>query len=131
MQAFRPAPSDAIAAPNSMPVGAPGWRRKLLLVDDHELVRYGAKALYTELLGVPLEWLEASTLRDALDIYGREPDIDAVLLDLNLADCKGLQGLRQFVHEFPQARIAVFSATQDEFVIRQAQALGAVGYVSK
>jgi len=39
--------------------------------------------------------------------------------------------LRQFVHEFPQARIAVFSATQDEFVIRQAQALGAVGYVPK
>ena len=109
----------------------PGWQRKLLLVDDHELVRYGAKALYTELLGVPLEWLEASTLREALDIYGRESDIDAVLLDLNLSDCKGLQGLRQFVQEFPQARIAVFSATQDEFVIRQAQALGAVGYVPK
>jgi DNA-binding NarL/FixJ family response regulator len=90
-----------------------------------------AKALYTELLGVPLDWLEASTLREALDIYGRESDIDAVLLDLNLADCKGLQGLRQFVQEFPQARIAVFSATQDEFVIRQAQALGAVGYVPK
>jgi NarL family two-component system response regulator LiaR len=35
------------------------------------------------------------------------------------------------VQEFPQARIAVFSATQDEFVIRQAQALGAVGYVPK
>jgi NarL family two-component system response regulator LiaR len=113
------------------PHRAPGWQRKLLLVDDHELVRYGAKALYTELLGVPLEWLEASTLREALDIYGRESDIDAVLLDLNLSDCKGLQGLRQFVQEFPQARIAVFSATQDEFVIRQAQALGAVGYVAK
>ena len=35
------------------------------------------------------------------------------------------------MHEFPQAPIAVFSATQDEFVIRQAQALGAVGYVPK
>jgi len=115
----------------SVPQHGPGWQRKLLLVDDHELVRYGAKALYTELLGVPLEWLEASTLREALDIYGRESDIDAVLLDLNLSDCKGLQGLRQFVQEFPQARIAVFSATQDEFVIRQAQALGAVGYVPK
>jgi NarL family two-component system response regulator LiaR len=131
MQAIGPAPSGRIAAPTPIPLDAPGWRRKLLLVDDHELVRYGAKALYTELLGVPLDWLEASTLREALDIYGREPDIDAVLLDLNLADCKGLQGLRQFVQEFPQARIAVFSATQDEFVIRQAQALGAIGYVPK
>jgi DNA-binding NarL/FixJ family response regulator len=105
--------------------------RRLLLVDDHELVRYGAKALFTELLDVSLEWLEASTLKDALEIYGRETDIDAVLLDLNLSDCKGLQGLRQFVHEFPRARIAIFSATQDEFVIRQAHALGAVAYVRK
>ena len=30
--------------------------RKLLLVDDHELVRYGVKSLYTELQGVALEW---------------------------------------------------------------------------
>jgi DNA-binding NarL/FixJ family response regulator len=105
--------------------------RKLLLVDDHELVRYGVKACYTELHGVPLHWLEATSLQDALAIYQREPEIDAVLLDLNLADCKGLQGLRQFVHEQPLARIAVFSATQDEFVIRQARALGAIGYVSK
>jgi DNA-binding NarL/FixJ family response regulator len=125
------APGGHAAVPAATPPETPGWRPKLLLVDDHELVRYGAKALYTELLGVALEWLEASTLREALDIYGRESDIDAVLLDLNLADCKGLQGLRQFVQEFPQARIAVFSATQDEFVIRQAHALGAVAYVAK
>ena len=131
MYATGTARHDAAAISPSAPHQGACWRRKLLLVDDHELVRYGAKALYTELLGVPLEWLEASTLREALDIYGRESDIDAVLLDLNLSDCKGLQGLRQFVQEFPQARIAVFSATQDEFVIRQAQALGAVGYVAK
>ena len=106
-------------------------RRRLLLVDDHELLRFGVKTLYTELQGVALEWLEANSLQEALAIYAREPDIDAVLLDLNLADCKGLQGLRQFVHEHPQARIAVFSATQDEFVVRQARALGAVGYVPK
>ena len=105
--------------------------RTLLLVDDHELVRYGVKSLYTELQGVPLRWLEAGTLQEALAIYARESRIDAVLLDLNLADCKGLQGLRCFVHAHPEARIAVFSATQDEFVIRQARALGAVGYVPK
>ncbi|MDQ6628436.1 MAG: response regulator transcription factor [Pseudomonadota bacterium] len=113
------------------PSALPGSRTRILLVDDHELIRCGAKAMYSELLGVPLDWLEASSLREALDIYASEPDIDAVLLDLNLSDCKGLQGLRQFVNEFPRARIAVFSATQDEFVIRQAEALGAVGYVPK
>lgn len=105
--------------------------RRLLLVDDHELVRCGVKALYTELQGVRLEWIEAGSLQEALEIYAREDEIHAVLLDLNLADCKGLQGLRQFIHEHPDARIAVFSGTQDEFVVRQARALGAVGYVPK
>jgi DNA-binding NarL/FixJ family response regulator len=118
--------------PISFVSGMPATRpRKLLLVDDHELVRVGVKACYAELQGVPLCWIEATSLQDALAIYAREEVIDAVLLDLNLADCKGLQGLRQFVHLYPAARIAVFSATQDEFVIRQARALGAVGYVPK
>lgn len=107
--------------------------RRLLLVDDHELVRCGVKACYTELQGVRLEWIEAGSLQEALDIYASagEGAIDAVLLDLNLADCKGLQGLRQFLREHPDARIAVFSGTQDEFVVRQARALGAAGYVPK
>ena len=122
---------DSISAP-VMPVAeAMRCHRRLLLVDDHELVRYGVKTLYTELQGVPLDWLEAGSLQEALAIYAREDNIDAVLLDLNLSDCKGLQGLRHFVDEHPRARIAVFSATQDEFVIRQARALGAVGYVPK
>jgi DNA-binding NarL/FixJ family response regulator len=118
-------------APTSTAGAMPIVPRKLLLVDDHELVRYGVKACYTELYGVPLCWIEATSLQDALAIYAREGDIDAVLLDLNLADCKGLQGLRHFMHEHPTARVAVFSGTQDEFVVRQARALGAAGYVPK
>ena len=105
--------------------------RKLLLVDDHELVRFGIRALHRDIEGVPIEWVEAGSLQDGIEIYRREGDVDAVLLDLNLPDCKGLQGLRQFLHVHPQARIAVFSATQDEFVVRQARALGAAGYVGK
>ena len=106
--------------------------RKVLLVDDHELVRVGVKASYGELLGLAIEWIEATTLADALARYAEHAGtIDAVLLDLNLADCKGLQGLRIFMQAHPAARVAVFSGTQDEFVIRQARALGAVAYVGK
>lgn len=105
--------------------------RSLLLVDDHELVRFGTKALCAELLAEPVEWIEAGTLAEALKAYAARPDIDLVLLDLNLADCKGLQGLRRFLAVHPEARVAVFSATQDEFVVRQARALGAAGYVPK
>ena len=105
--------------------------RKVLLVDDHELVRYGVKTMYAELRDTQIEWIEASSLQEAIDAYTAQPDIDAVLLDLNLADYKGLQGLRQFLQAHPKARVAVFSGTQDEFVVRQARALGASGYVGK
>ena len=122
------AASRASLAATATPAPLP---RKVLLVDDHELVRYGVKSLYAELNGARIDWLEAASLQEAIAIYGREGDVDAVLLDLNLADCKGLQGLRQFLGAHPAARIAVFSATQDEFVVRQARALGAMGYVGK
>ena len=122
--------SRPVAVPSPDGGGMPA-ARKLLLVDDHELVRFGIRALHCDVGGVPIEWLEAGSLQDAIKIYGRDADIAAVLLDLNLPDCKGLQGLRQFLQAHPRARVAVFSATQDEFVVRQARALGAAGYISK
>ncbi|MDZ5460046.1 response regulator transcription factor [Azohydromonas lata] len=105
--------------------------RRILLVDDHELIRCGLRSLYAEIDGVPVAWLEAASLEEALEVYARHEPVDAVLLDLNLHDSKGLQGLRRFVQCHPEARVAVFSGTQDEFVVRQARALGAVAYLHK
>ena len=124
----RPSMMPVLPAPNAASAQA---ARKVLLVDDHELVRFGIRALHNDIGGVPIEWVEAGSLQEAIELYRREGDFDAVLLDLNLPDCKGLQGLRQFLQMHARARVAVFSATQDEFVIRQARALGACGYVSK
>ena len=104
---------------------------KLLIVDDHALVRVGIVASLAALDNARLQLLEASTLHDALNLYRSEGDVALVLLDLNMPDCKGLQGLKQFLETFPDARVAVISGTQDEFVIGQVRALGAVGYVTK
>jgi DNA-binding NarL/FixJ family response regulator len=105
---------------------------KLLLIDDHDLVRVGLRTALDAISDVPLQWREAQTLTDGMQAYAAEADtIDLVLLDLNLSDCKGLQGLRQFMETFPKARVAVLSGTQDEFVVGQAKALGAVGYLPK
>ena len=104
---------------------------KLLIVDDHALVRLGIVTSLGTVANANLQLLEASTLNDAITLYRSEPDIALVLLDLNMPDCKGLQGLKQFLEAFPQARVAVISGTQDEFVIGQVRALGAVGYVTK
>ena len=125
---YRPSAIADLPASNAVGALAP---HKLLLVDDHDLVRFGIRTLHRDIANVPIDWVEACSLQEAIECYGREGDVDAVLLDLNLPDCKGLQGLRRFLQVHPKARIAVFSATQDEFVVRQARALGAIGYVSK
>jgi DNA-binding NarL/FixJ family response regulator len=104
---------------------------KVLIVDDHALLRVGIVTSLSAIEGTPLELIEASTLHDAIETYRAHPDTTLVLLDLNMPDCKGLQGLKQFLETYPQARVAVISGTQDEFVIGQVRALGAVGYVTK
>lgn len=105
-------------------------RRRVLIADDHALMRVGLQALLSvEHADVEID--EASCLQDALEVYRAHPDIGLVLLDLNMGDCRGLQGLRQFKEQFPEARVAVFSATHDQTVIQQAQALGAVAYIAK
>jgi DNA-binding NarL/FixJ family response regulator len=103
----------------------------VLLVDDHHMMRLGLKTLAQASSALAIDWLEAGTLADALYIYAHQPQTNLVLLDLNLPDSQGLQGLRRFVSLHPKARVAIFSATQDEFVVRQALALGAVGFVPK
>ncbi len=104
---------------------------RVQLVDDHHMLRMGLIALAQTSERLNIQWLESTNLSDAIVSYRSQPDIDLVLLDLNLPDSQGLQGLRHFLSEFPNARTAIFSATEDEFVVRQALALGAVGFVPK
>ncbi len=104
---------------------------KVLVVDDHELVRIGIRSVLQMAAEAELQILEAANLHDAMNLYREVPDISLVLLDLNMPDCRGLHGLKQFVEAFPDARIAVVSGTQDEFVVGQVRALGAIGYVTK
>ena len=106
-------------------------RHKVLLVEDHDLVRLGVKALFSTPECTGIEWIEAATLADALRLHAKHDDIEVVLLDLNLADCKGLHGLSQMLAEHPGARVLILSGTQDEFVVRQAKAMGAAGYLHK
>lgn len=95
------------------------------------MLRMGLIALAQTSDRLNIEWLESTNLSEAMDAYRLKGNIDLVLLDLNLPDSQGLQGLQRFLSEFPNSRIAIFSATEDEFVVRQALALGAAGFVPK
>jgi DNA-binding NarL/FixJ family response regulator len=92
-------------------------RKKILLVDDHDLVRCAITP--------------CRSIDDARTALRDQGPFDLVLLDLNLPDAKGLQGLRTLLDEFPKAPFAMLTGTQDEFVVRQAMTMGAVGYLLK
>jgi len=105
--------------------------KKVLLVDDHDLVRFGTSLLLESLDEVHCAITPCRSLDEARSACRDSGPFDLVLLDLNLPDAKGLQGLRTLREVCPNVPFAMLTGTQDEFVIRQAQAMGAVGYLLK
>jgi len=106
-------------------------KKKVLLVDDHDLVRFGTSLLLESLADVQCQITPCRSLDEARTACRDNGPFDLVLLDLNLPDAKGLQGLRTLLDEYPKTPFAMLTGTQDEFVIRQAQAMGAIGYLLK
>lgn len=101
---------------------------KILLVDDHAIVRSGLRDLLTSEFNAQI--FEAATGRDALPQLRRErPDL--VLLDLNLPGIGGLELLRRMLLEDKAARIVVLSMHAEPLYAARAMELGARGYLSK
>jgi two-component system, NarL family, invasion response regulator UvrY len=101
---------------------------KILLVDDHEIVRSGLRGLLTSVMHT--EIFEAGTGRDALLLLRRErPDL--VMLDLNLPGIGGLELLRRLLLEDKMARILVLSMHVEPLYATRAMEIGARGYLSK
>ena len=101
---------------------------KVLIVDDHMVVRDGVRRLIAPLQ--PEAIAEAETPRDALDAFRRmRPDI--VILDINLRGGSGLEVLRRLHADDAKARIVVFSMYSDLVYATSARREGALGYVSK
>jgi DNA-binding NarL/FixJ family response regulator len=126
----RSAPADRAAA--RLAASAPAG---ILVVDDHELVRLGFRALLQTHL-TPAEpapqVFEAQNLAEALALYTRNISaIGVVLLDLALPDTQGLSGLATFRKRFPGARVVVLSGTTSAGLAQGALALGASAFLSK
>jgi DNA-binding NarL/FixJ family response regulator len=102
---------------------------KLLVVDDHCLVREG--------LMTGLRALGADTLifgaADAIEANRvlETDSIDLVLLDLLLPNVKGLSYLRIVKRRFPRVRVVILSALCDPEMVAQAMKAGASGFISK
>lgn len=107
---------------------------KILLVDDHQLVREGLRALVATLEydgGAPVEFFEASGYLEALDRARDHPDFDVVMLDLRLPDAQGFAALIDLQERCPGTPVIVISGSDDAATIRGALDSGARGFIPK
>jgi DNA-binding NarL/FixJ family response regulator len=104
---------------------------RVLVVDDHPLIRVGLRHALGDLHEAELDILEAGTCRDALSVAAEYPDLDLVLLDLNLPDASGVDGLDQFSRRFPDLPVLVISSFDDHATMETVLRRGAAGYVPK
>ena len=103
---------------------------KVLLVDDHPLLRQAVRALLTELDAKP-EVVEAGNCADALTLAERETNLDLVLLDIHMPGLSGLDCLHSFRERLPGVPVVVLSASEDPAEITRAIDSGAMGFIPK
>jgi two-component system response regulator NreC len=102
---------------------------RVLIVDDHAVVRAGLKLLVDaeddfEVVG------EAGNARDAVfEVRSLKPDV--ILLDIVMPEKSGLEALPELLREHEDAKVLVLSMQDDPRYVREAFSVGASGYVLK
>ena len=102
---------------------------RVLLADDHALVRAGIRALLEGLEGITVV-AEAGNGSEALEL-ARKHRPDVVLLDISMPGLSGLDASAQLIQEIPEVRIVMLSMHANEEYVLQALRAGAVGYMLK
>lgn len=105
-------------------------RMKLLIVDDHAILREGLVALLQQ-FEQGAHVLQASDTAEGLRLAEAHPDLDVVFLDLNMPHQGGMQVIPSFAKSCPQLSVIVLSSSEDPNDVRLALKSGAVGYVPK
>ena len=104
-------------------------KQRILLVDDHEVVRLGLRALLEhhpqfEVVG------EASNSKEALDqVELTRPDI--VLMDIRLPGASGIEACEEITQKFPDSRVVMLTSYAEDEMLFSAIRAGASGYILK
>lgn len=105
-------------------------RMKILVVDDHVLVRDALRGVLKE-LKPEATVIEASNSRLTLERIEETPDLELILLDLNLPDRDGFELLAELRERYPAVAVVVLSAYDDRDNVASALDQGALGFIPK
>jgi two-component system response regulator DevR len=104
-------------------------KQRILLVDDHEVVRLGLKSLVErhpqfEVVG------EAANAREALEqVMALKPDV--VIMDIRLPGTSGIEACEQIVNQFPGTKVIMLTSYAEDEMLFSAIRAGASGYILK
>ena len=101
-----------------------------IVADDHPMVRE-ALALALRAAFPKAEVALAGTLDEASGAIAARPDVDLVILDLDMPGMQGLVGVSALRASYPSAPLVIVSATRNAAAMRQVVEMGAAGFIPK
>ncbi len=102
---------------------------KLLIVDDHGVIRAGLQALLNSETDMDVVGVAENSER-AIELTGQlHPDV--VLMDISLPGTNGIETTRQICEKYPMTRVLMLTVHQDRELLQEALINGASGYVLK
>lgn len=102
---------------------------RVLIADDHVLVRAGLRALLLQFPSID-EIYEAGDGREAIAL-AEEKRPDVVLMDIAMPVMNGFEAMSRILKEIPEMRVIILSMYEDEEFVWRALRLGACGYIAK
>ena len=102
--------------------------KKILLVDDHEVVRSGLKTLLSNLSFDVID--EAGSGKKAYEM-AQNNQYDLIIMDISMDGISGLDAMSKILNRIPQQNILILSMHDSDLVIQKAKNAGAKGYVTK
>lgn len=104
-------------------------KQRILLVDDHEIVRLGLKALLERHPNFEVV-AEASTAREAIEkVETLNPDV--VVMDIRLPGGSGIEACEEITERFPHSKVIMLTSYAEDEMLFSAIRAGAAGYVLK
>lgn len=104
-------------------------KKKLLVIDDHKIIRDGLKAIFRR--NDNYEVVADFDNEEELFDYLKGNMVDIILMDIHLNSVDGIELTRRSKKEFPEVKIIMHTMSDNPYNIEEARKIGAEGYVLK